>query len=93
MKKFIENLANLVKVKTIVTMVVITVFAVLALKGTIPADNVLMIVSTVIAFYFGTQHEKSTSTTVPISQPPAELISTTPENATYNQTHPDTATF
>ena len=58
MKKFIENLANLVKVKTIVTLVVIAVFAVLALKGAIPADNVLMIVSTVIAFYFGTQHEK-----------------------------------
>lgn len=63
MKKFIENLANLVKVKTIVTLVVIAVFAVLALKGAIPADNVLMIVSTVIAFYFGTQHEKTANMT------------------------------
>lgn len=99
MKKFIENLANLIKVKTIVTLVVIAVFAVLALKGAIPADNVLMIVSTVIAFYFGTQHEKTT--TVPSSQPPVATIGTTPENATYgesspvdaatyNQTHPDT---
>ena len=56
---FLKNLANLVKVKTIVTMVVIAVFAVLALKGTITADNVMIIVSTVIAFYFGTQHEKT----------------------------------
>ena len=63
MKKLTENLANLVKVKTIVTLVVIIVFAVLALKGAISADNVLMIVSTVIAFYFGTQHEKKAGNT------------------------------
>lgn len=55
---FIKNLANLIKVKTLVTLVVIGVFAVLALNGSITADNVMIIVSTVIAFYFGTQHEK-----------------------------------
>lgn len=58
MKKFLENLANLVKVKTIVTMVVVAVFAVLALRGTINPDNVMIIVSMVISFYFGTQTEK-----------------------------------
>jgi uncharacterized protein (DUF486 family) len=58
-KKFVENLANLVKVKTIVTLVVLAVFAVLALRGDITADNVMVIVSTVVAFYFGTQHEKA----------------------------------
>lgn len=56
--KFLENLADLVKVKTIVTLVVLAVFAVLALRGDITADNVMVIVSTVVAFYFGTQHEK-----------------------------------
>ena len=55
---FLKNLANLIKVKTIVTMVVIGVFAYLALSNAIPADNVMLVVSTVIAFYFGTQHEK-----------------------------------
>lgn len=55
--EFIKNLANLIKVKTLVTLVVIAVFAVLALNGSITADNVMIIVSTVIAFYFGTQHE------------------------------------
>ena len=55
--EFIKNLANLIKVKTLVTLVVIAVFAVLALNGTITPDNVMIIVSTVIAFYFGTQHE------------------------------------
>ena len=58
MKKFAENLANLIKVKTIVTLVVAAVFAVLALNGTIGADNVMIIISMVVSFYFGTQHEK-----------------------------------
>lgn len=55
---FMKNLANLIKVKTIVTIIVIMVFAVLAMRGDITPDNVMIIVSTVIAFYFGTQHEK-----------------------------------
>lgn len=57
--EFIKNLANLIKVKTIVTLTVIAIFAVLAFRGDITADNVMVIVSTVIAFYFGTQHEKA----------------------------------
>ena len=59
--KFLENLAALLKVKTIVTLVVIAVFAYLALTGAITADNVMIVVSTVIAFYFGTQAEKKTT--------------------------------
>lgn len=58
MKKVIENLANLIKVKTIVTLAVIAVFAVLSLNGTISSEGVQNVVLTVIAFYFGTQHEK-----------------------------------
>ena len=58
MKKLCENLANLVKVKTIVTLIVTVVFAVLALRGTISPDNVMIIISMVVSFYFGTQHEK-----------------------------------
>lgn len=54
----LKNLANLIKVKTIVTFVVLLVFAVLSLKGEISPDNVMIITSSVIAFYFGTQHEK-----------------------------------
>ena len=58
MEQIMKNLAGLLKVKTIVTMVVILVFAVLAFRGDITPDNVMIIVSTVVAFYFGTQHEK-----------------------------------
>lgn len=59
MENFVKNLANLLKVKTIVTLVVCAVFCVLALNGTINADNVMIIVSMVVSFYFGTQHEKT----------------------------------
>lgn len=55
---FLKNLANLVKVKTIVTFIIVAVFAVLSLNGKISPDNVMIIISSVIAFYFGTQHEK-----------------------------------
>lgn len=58
MKELLKNLANLIKVKTLVTMVVIAVFAILALKGNISSDNVMIIVTAVVSFYFGTQHEK-----------------------------------
>ena len=55
----LKNLAALIKVKTIVTFAVLAVFCVLALRGSITADNVMVITSTVIAFYFGTQNEKN----------------------------------
>ena len=58
MKDIQKNLANLLKVKTLVTLVVIAVFAVLALRGSISADNVMIIISMVVSFYFGTQHER-----------------------------------
>ena len=59
----LKNFANLIKVKTIVTLVVVAVFAVLALNGSIVPDDVKDIVYIVIAFYFGTQHEKKPTKT------------------------------
>ena len=57
----LKNIANLIKVKTIVTLLLIVVFAVLALRGNILPDKVTDIVMMVLAFYFGTQHEKKTN--------------------------------
>ena len=54
-----ENLANLIKVKTLVTLSVTAVFAVLAFAGKITPDNVMVIVSMVVSFYFGTQQGKN----------------------------------
>ena len=58
MDTFIRNLANLLKVKTLVTLVVIAVFTYLAVTDRISADNVMIVVSMVVSFYFGTQHEQ-----------------------------------
>lgn len=55
-----EGVLALLKVKTIITLSVIWVFCILSLKGSISPDNVMVIVSTVMAFYFGTQHDKVT---------------------------------
>ncbi len=57
--EILKNIAGLIKVKTIVTLVVTAVFAVLSLRGIISADNVMIIISMVVSFYFGTQHEKN----------------------------------
>ncbi len=62
MKLLLQNIANLFKVKTLVTIAVIAVFATLALRGDISADNVMIIVTAVVSFYFGTQHEKKAAT-------------------------------
>ena len=58
MKEIIQKLTQLIKVKTIVTLVVISVFAALSLRGDIQPDNVMIIISMVVSFYFGTQHAK-----------------------------------
>ena len=59
MQNILQRVAELFKVKTIVTFMVVTVFAVLALRGEIQPDNVMIVGSMVVSFYFGTQHEKS----------------------------------
>lgn len=56
--EFKKNASALLKIKSILTLVVIAVFAVLALNGNIVPDKVTDIVYIVVAFYFGTQHEK-----------------------------------
>ena len=54
----LKNIAALIKVKTIVTLVVMAVFVVLSLRGDISADNAMIIISMVVSFYFGTVSEK-----------------------------------
>ena len=49
---------RLLTVKSLVTLSLTIVFCVLALNGIISGEQFLMIFTTVIAFYFGTQNEK-----------------------------------
>lgn len=58
MENVIKKLANLIDVKTIATFVILAVYAALALTGKIEPDGVESITLMVLAFYFGTQHQK-----------------------------------
>jgi len=53
-----EKLAKLLSVKSIVTIVLTAVFAFLAITGIVNGDQFLTVFTVIIAFYFGTQHEK-----------------------------------
>ncbi len=52
-----KRLGNLLSVKSLVTLTLTAVFAVMALKGTISQDF-MTVYAVVIAFYFGTQSQK-----------------------------------
>jgi hypothetical protein len=55
---FLKNLANLLKVKTIITILLTIVFCILSLTGVIAAELFMTVFTVVIAFYFGTQAQK-----------------------------------
>ncbi len=59
MTNIVKNLAALIKVKTIVTFCVLTVWMVQAILNGTPSDAVSNITMMVVAFYFGTQAEKN----------------------------------
>ena len=55
MENLEKRLANLLTVKSIVTVTLTAVFSTLALRGTISGTEFLTIFTVVIGFYFGTQ--------------------------------------
>ena len=63
MQILLESIAKLFKVKTIVTIIVAFVFAVMAIRGNMDTSFVMTITTMVISFYFGTQHEKTDTQT------------------------------
>ena len=56
-EKIVKRAANLLSVKSLVTLVLTGVFAWMAVKGTISQDF-MTIYAVIIAFYFGTQSQK-----------------------------------
>ena len=54
-----KRLANLLCVKSIVTIILTAVFAYMAVTGKVTTDQYLTIFAVVIAFYFGVQSEKN----------------------------------
>ena len=97
MEKVKTNLAALLKVKTIVTLLLTIVFCALALTGVISGADFLTVFTVVIAFYFGTQSEKNA--TAIYTGPQWGVVNTTTadteanvedavDSATANEVHP-----
>lgn len=57
-EKIAKRVAALMSVKSIVTIALTAVFAVLALRGDVTGQDFLTIFLMVISFYFGTQSQK-----------------------------------
>lgn len=58
-EKMKRAIARLIKVKTLVTLALTGCFIYLAGGGVITGEQFVLVFSNVIAFYFGTQHEKN----------------------------------
>ena len=59
MEQIYKRLANLLAIKSLVTLILTAVFAWLTVSGGVTADQFLTVFTVVIAFYFGTQVEKA----------------------------------
>lgn len=58
MEEIIQKIIKLLSVKSLVTLTLTVVFAVLAVAGKVSQDF-MTIYAVIISFYFGTQHERS----------------------------------
>lgn len=59
MEQLKKRVANLLSVKSILTLALTFVFCVLAFRGSITGQDFMTIFLMVISFYFGTQSQKS----------------------------------
>lgn len=58
MDVFLKRLANLLSVKSLISMLLTIVFCVITMRELVSAELFMTIFATVIAFYFGTQTTK-----------------------------------
>lgn len=58
-EQILAIITNLLKIKSIVTIVLTVIFSIITLKGVISGEQFLTIFSIVIAFYFGTVYQKN----------------------------------
>jgi hypothetical protein len=55
---FKQKMAQLLSIKSIVTLEIVTVFCYLAFIGEVKSEVFITVVTSVLSFYFGTVHEK-----------------------------------
>ena len=61
-----KNLTKLIDVKSIVTLTLTAVFAVLAVNGSVSAEQFLTVFTVIISFFFGTKYGKTESNNMTI---------------------------
>ena len=86
MEKMKNNLAALIKVKTIITLLLTIVFCALALTKDISGADFLTVFTVVIAFYFGTQNGKNAATVTDTGTSEGKV-------STTNDVHPPNQTW
>mgnify|MGYP001473193256 CR=1 FL=1 len=59
---FLKQIAKLIDVKSILTLVLTIVFAILSVRGVISSSEFLSVFTLIVGFYFGVQHEKKNNT-------------------------------
>lgn len=55
MNNIVKRIGNLITVKSLVTLILTIVFAILSIKGVVSSELFVTIFSTIIGYYFGTQ--------------------------------------
>lgn len=59
MKEFIQKIVKLIDVKSIMTLTLTIVFAVLVLRGNVTNEQFMTIFTMIVGFYFGVQSMKT----------------------------------
>ena len=61
MERIQERLANLLSVKSLVTVILTVIFAGLSVQGSVSSEQFLTVFTVVISFYFGTQTQRKST--------------------------------
>ena len=61
MERIQERLANLLSVKSLVTVTLTVIFAGLSVRGSVSSEQFLTVFTVVISFYFGTQTQRKST--------------------------------
>ena len=61
MERIQERLANLLSVKSLVTVTLTVIFAGLSVRGSVSSEQFLTVFTVVIFFYFGTQTQRKST--------------------------------
>lgn len=61
MERIQERLANLLSVKSLVTITLTVIFAGLSVRGSVSSEQFLTVFTVVISFYFGTQTQRKST--------------------------------